>query len=200
MNTITLAGKVASAPELRFVCLDGENGRFIPCTQGFYCFEIEVKRASGIIDRIPVRMSLGNYNAKRPKVGDYISFKGAIKNYRTEEKKKVLFVKYLDEQEYIKDTNYALLDGNICSLSEPRVTPFGRQIVDGVIAVDGGLNKFYLDCIFWEQDIEKLGNYHKGMSIKFLARLQSRMYQKPDEDFSRTAYDICVTKILEKDR
>ena len=64
----------------------------------------------------------------------------------------------------IENTNQIMLDGYICKAPTYRVTPFGREIADILIAVNRSYNKSdYIPAIAW------------GRNAKFCRYAKSRM-------------------------
>ena len=96
------------------------------------------------------------------------------------------------------------LTGTLCRDPIYRRTPLGREICDGMLAVNRGYRRTdYLPCIFWGRTARQIAALSAGARITLTGRLQSREYSKllPDgETVTRTAYEIsAVTAELTKD-
>ena len=80
-----------------------------------------------------------------------------------------------------------------------RVTPFGREIADILVAVNRAYNKSdYIPCIAWGRNAKFVNTLAVGANIKIWGRMQSREYQKrvsEDETVTKTAYEVSVSKL-----
>ena len=80
-----------------------------------------------------------------------------------------------------------------------RITPFGREICDLLIAVNRAYKKSdYIPCICWGRNARYCENLEVGDHVKIWGRIQSRQYQKKhvnDENQIKTAYEISITKL-----
>ena len=87
----------------------------------------------------------------------------------------------------------------MCKKPVYRVTPFGREITDVLLAVNRLHNKSdYIPCIFWGKNAKLVSEYNVGDSLKIEGRIQSREYQKKlseDETVTKTAYEISVSRV-----
>ena len=89
--------------------------------------------------------------------------------------------------------NEVELTGTLCKAPVCRQTPLGRQICDGMLAVNRPYHRAdYIPCIFWGQMAKLLGTCDVGSVIHLTGRLQSREYIKVTEQSSqtRTAYEV----------
>ena len=194
-NEVVLEGYVNSEPELSHE-IYGEK---------FYKFELEVLRLSENADNIIVTMSERlmegcdlNLGAKLKIYGQFRSYN----NYSGEGNKLVLtvFVKRFveeDEEELLPNTVY--LNGYICKEPIYRVTPFGREICDMLLAVNRRYGKSdYIPCITWGRNAKFTESLPVGTNVKIWGRIQSREYKKKinEEEFiTKTAYEVSVTKM-----
>ncbi len=199
-NYCEISGRVVEKPELSHE-VSGEK---------FYKFKVEIKRLSGTNDCINVLMSERFLNNELDIFEDaYVYIKGQFRSYNNYSgigNKLVLsvFVKEIynifDEEEYNK--NSVVLIGFLCKDPVYRVTPFGREITDILLAVNRIHNKSdYIPCIIWGRNAKDASEMTTGDKLKIYGRIQSRDYKKKlenDEIVNKTAYEISVSK-LEKE-
>ena len=97
------------------------------------------------------------------------------------------------------DKNEIYLDGFICKPPVYRITPFGREITDILLAVNRIHNKSdYIPCIAWGRNAKFASNLNVGDRIRISGRIQSRNYQKKLDDeteITKTAFEISVAKL-----
>ncbi|UKI35767.1 MAG: single-stranded DNA-binding protein [Clostridiales bacterium] len=99
-----------------------------------------------------------------------------------------------------KNPNYIYLNGFICKAPVYRITPFGREITDILLAVNRAYNKSdYMPCIAWGRNarfsgslavgdnIKKFGDAYKAENIR---RKCPRRKQSP-----KTAFEISISKM-----
>ena len=98
-----------------------------------------------------------------------------------------------------KSTNLIMLSGFVCKPTSSRVTPFGREIADILLAVNRGHKKSdYLPCIAWSTNARIASELVVGDQVDIVGRIQSRKYNKKGFDGTieqRTAYEVSITKI-----
>ena len=176
--------------------------------EGFYSFTVKVPRLSDINDYINATISERLLNDIELNKGDVITLSGQYRsynNYSGTGNKLVLtvFVRdishtHTDEIDG-KNSNYIYLNGYICKPPVYRVTPFGREITDLLIAVNRAYNKSdYIPCIAWGRNARFSNSLETGENVKLWGRIQSREYQKKvsdDETITKTAYEISVSKM-----
>ena len=194
-NEVVLEGYVNSEAELSHE-IYGEK---------FYKFELEVLRLSENADNIIITMSERLMDGADLSIGSKIKVYGQFRsynNYSGEGNKLVLtvFVKRFaeeDEEELLPNTVY--LNGYICKAPVYRVTPFGREICDVLLAVNRRYGKSdYIPCITWGRNAKFTEGLPVGTNVKIWGRIQSREYKKKitEEDFiTKTAYEVSVTKM-----
>ncbi len=176
--------------------------------EGFYSFVIRVPRLSDISDLINATISERLLNDTALSKGDIVSLNGQFRsynNYSGTGNKLVLTVfvrdiSHISEDELDgKNSNYIFLNGYICKPPVYRVTPFGREITDLLVAVNRAYNKSdYIPCIAWGRNARFSNTLETGENIKLWGRIQSREYQKKisdDETITKTAYEISVSKM-----
>lgn len=107
-------------------------------------------------------------------------------------------IKILSDDDY-ECVNYIMLEGFLCKPPVYRVTPFGREITDILLAVNRVHNKSdYIPLITWGRNAKFASTLSVGEKIKITGRIQSRDYQKKlseDETVTKTAYEVSVSKI-----
>ena len=199
-----------TAAENNCVLLSGEVAS--PCRfsheiygEGFYTFDLLSQRLSGNSDILPVTVSERIMEGQSLDIGTKLCVKGQIRSYNSYCDKRsrlvlTVFAKELDFQE-CEDNNQIFLNGYICKKPVYRTTPFGREITDVLLAVNRAYNKSdYIPCIFWGRNAKYTGNLTTGENIQVWGRVQSRQYQKKNEDGveERTAYEISVSRIEKK--
>ena len=110
--------------------------------------------------------------------------------------KEIENISNLDENEI---PNEITLNGFLCKKPIYRTTPFGREIVDMLLAVNRAYNKSdYIPVIAWGRNAKYCENLEVGKNIKVVGRIQSRQYEKKFEDGTiekRFAYEVSVSKL-----
>lgn len=174
-------------------------------TEGFYRFYIMCDRLSENKDIIVVTISERLLEGFTLLVGTKIEITGQFRsynNYSGEGSKLILtlFAKDLrlaDDCERCENEIY--LNGYICKPVVYRVTPFGREIADILVAVNRAYNKSdYIPCIAWGRNAKFVNSLDVGANIKIWGRMQSREYQKrisEEETVTKTAYEVSVSKL-----
>ncbi len=176
----------------------------------FYEFFIEVPRLSETKDMLPVIISERLIHDINMDIGNYIVIEGQFRSYnRYENSYNKLLLRvfardiYVPEEnqidELIKHPNEVFLDGFLCKETKFRTTPFGREITDMLLAVNRSYNKSdYIPCIAWGRNARYCEKLEVGDRIKLWGRVQSRNYQKKNEDDvyeTKTAYEVSITKL-----
>ena len=197
--------------------IDDNEARIVGCAIGeplyshsvkeenFLNFSVKVDRLSENSDVLVVTASerllegLGNLEGKKLEIsGQFRSYN----NYLPNGNKLILtlFAKDIREvEEDVLDENEIYLNGYLCKTPVYRVTPFGREISDVLIAVNRAYNKSdYIPAICWGRNARLVKNLSVGQNIKIFGRMQSRQYQKKiseDETITKTAYEVSVNRI-----
>ena len=98
-----------------------------------------------------------------------------------------------------ENQNDIYLEGFVCKKPNYRQTPFGREISDLLVAVNRAYNKSdYIPCIAWGRNAKYCESFEVGEKIRVYGRVQSREYEKKDENGNATkkvAYEISVAKL-----
>ena len=173
--------------------------------EGFYIFNMEVKRLSENEDILPVTVSDRLIDVTSLKIGANVNVKGQIRSYNhySSKKNKLILTTFAREIytgcNLLPNPNEIFLNGYICKAPVYRVTPFGREITDLLIAVNRSYGKSdYIPCIAWGRNAKFAGTLDVGKNIKIWGRIQSRTYLKRldnDETKERTAYEVSISKI-----
>ncbi|HBQ64601.1 MAG TPA: single-stranded DNA-binding protein [Clostridiales bacterium] len=178
-------------------------------SEKFYILMLSIPRLSEQSDRIPVMYSerlLPDPGCLQP--GKVISITGQFRSYNNissiDSHKLMLTVfardaHFLPEGEPLQGINSVFLDGYICKPPVYRMTPFGREIADILLAVNRSYNKSdYIPCIAWGRNARYCEKLKTGTNMRVWGRIQSRQYQKktPDnETVVRTAYEVSIARL-----
>ncbi|MDD4688999.1 MAG: single-stranded DNA-binding protein [Eubacteriales bacterium] len=195
-NYVNLLGEVEDAPTFSH-CVYNES---------FYKFPLKVHRLSEACDTIIITISEHLLNNADIICGNKIYVEGSYRSYNNfsgtgNKLMLTVFVKLIEnviDEELYPRPNYIYLDGYICKAPSFRVTPFGREITDILIAVNRTYNKSdYIPCIAWGHNSRYASTLDIGTNIIIEGRVQSRNYQKvfDDEVITKTAYEVSVTTI-----
>lgn len=172
----------------------------------YYQINLTVPRLSGENDVIPVNFP--EYMVENKVEGDLIAIIGQFrsKNIQSDigRNKLELVVYALSEVEPSsvtdRDSNLIMLSGFICKEPVYRVTPFGREIADLLVAVNRGHKKSdYLPCIAWSTNAQIASSFVVGDAVEIIGRVQSRAYNKKLENGeveTRTAYEVSIIKLV----
>lgn len=197
-NQIRLCGTMDSAP----VFSHENHGR------QFYSFFIVVERLSGTVDRLRVLADLALLNETDCAWGERILVTGQVRSFNQmdETGRHLMIFVYAETIELTDEEpdDVVTLSGTLCRDPVYRRTPLGREICDGMLAVNRSYRRSdYLPCIFWGRTARRIAELSAGARITLTGRLQSREYNKllPDgETVTRTAYEIsAVTAELTRD-
>ena len=192
-NRVSLTGEIASEPTFSHEIMG----------EGFYDMLVSVKRLSGQTDVVPLAVSERLMQGGEFKIGNLIGAIGQLRSYNKlvgDKSKLVLkvFVRELVEPDF-ENPNKIELVGFVCKPPIYRMTPFGREIADLLVAVNRAYNKSdYIPVIAWGRNARYANSFTVGEKITIEGRIQSRIYQKQLEDGSqedRTAYEVSVSKL-----
>ena len=198
INQIRLCGTMETAP----VFSHENHGR------QFYSFFLGVERLSGTVDRLRVLADLALLNETDCAWGERVLVTGQVRSYnQVDDSGRHLVISVYAETLELTDEepdDRVTLTGTLCRDPIYRRTPLGREICDGMLAVNRSYRRTdYLPCIFWGRTARQIAALSAGARITLTGRLQSREYNKllPDgETVTRTAYEIsAVTAELTRD-
>ncbi len=194
-NKIYLEGRIVS--ELRF-----SHQMF---GEGFYNFDIKVPRLSEHKDLLPITISERLLTDFDFSIDKEIIVEGQLRSYNKYidgANRLILTVFARDIQpllERSKNPNQIFLNGFVCKEPIYRVTPFGREIADILLAVNRAYNKSdYIPTISWGRNSRFCKNLEVGDNIRIWGRLQSREYQKKlneDNVTTKIAYEVSISKL-----
>lgn len=172
----------------------------------FYIFKLKSKRLSDSCDYINVTVSerlIDNENLLNE--GEKLIISGQFRSYNNfssvgNKLILTLFAKDISAVTYDEeDKNEIYLDGYVCKEPVYRVTPFGREITDILLAVNRIHNKSdYIPCIAWGRNAKYASNLKVGDRIRLSGRIQSRDYVKKldnGEEITKTAFEISIGKL-----
>lgn len=171
----------------------------------FYRFMLRSDRLSQNSDLICVTVSEKMLTDISVDIGVHLSVSGQFRSYNNYSgigNKLVLTlfakdIKLTDESE--EPLNEIYLNGYICKPIVYRVTPFGREIADILLAVNRAFNKSdYIPCIAWGRNARFVKHLDVGQNLKIWGRMQSREYQKKiseTETVTKTAYEVSINRL-----
>lgn len=195
-NSVVLAGEVAGLPVYSHEVYG----------EGFYVFDMNVPRESGISDTIPVMVSERMCNMDSIEIGNLYEVIGQFRSYNKHEERKnrlVLSVfatemRVVEEDEFVGE-NRVEIWGYICKEPVYRKTPLGREIADLLIAVNRAYGKSdYIPCIAWGRNARYASTLEVGKPLYLKGRIQSREYVKKigeEETETRVAYELSASQI-----
>lgn len=195
-NVVTLSGKIYTEPVLSHTLF----------AESFYTFDLCIERLSGNCDVLPCMISQKTLAAVDLLEGERVVIEGQLRSHNkvvdgVSRLELRVFVKDIGRQEEsAEDANEIALTGYICKPTTYRVTPFGREITDMLMAVNRAYNKSdYIPVICWGRNARFAQNLEVGDRIAITGRIQSREYEKKLEDggtIRRTAYEVSISSIL----
>ena len=190
-NRIDLCGSLVELPQYSHENHD----------RRFYRFLLEVERLSGAADVLPVIVSEAVLNEMDVTGGSMLSVTGQIRSYNSRAATGRRLVIYVYAEGLAaceaETRNDVYLSGTLCREPVFRRTPLGREICDGMLAVNRPYRRAdYLPCIFWGRTANQVAGCRAGDPLALTGRLQSREYIKVLDDHSecRTAYEISAMR------
>lgn len=192
-NAAEVTGVITSEPEFSHETY-GEK---------FYVMMLDVERASGAMDSIPLTISDRLFELDDTYTGKRVHVSGQFRSYNKGNRLIlslfVLDIEELDDRQDDLLVNGVSLDGYICKEPKYRTTPLGREIADVLIAVNRGYGKSdYIPCIAWGRNARFAEQLEIGTHVEITGRIQSRNYTKRCSDGAeeeRTAYEVSVSMI-----
>ena len=188
INHIRLCGTLDSAP----VFSHENHGR------QFYSFFLAVERLSGTVDRLRILADLKLLDESDCAWGERVLVTGQVRSHnQVTETGRHLIISVLADTLELSDEepdDRVTVTGTLCRDPVYRRTPLGREICDGMLAVNRSYHRTdYLPCIFWGRTAKEVALCSTGARLSLTGRLQSRVYTKvlPDGTASeRTAYEV----------
>lgn len=173
-----------------------------------YCFIIKVMRLSGAYDTLPVQLPGQLLVRHKIMQGAMIGVVGQFRSYSyrdCERRHLRLYIFALEIGESLPTvTNYIAISGTLCKPPVYRVTPYGREVTDLLIAVNRPNERLdYLPVIVWNGNARFTSALAPGTHLVLIGRMQSREYNKvlPDGNAQRgTAYEVSAffTEVTEE--
>lgn len=174
-------------------------------TERFYHFSIRAQRLSDNEDVIVVTVSEKLLSEIQIEPGNKVEVIGQFRSYNNYTGSGIRLILTLFAREIRAASpeeeldNEVYLNGFICKPVVYRVTPFGREIADILLAVNRAYNKSdYIPCIVWGRNARFARNLTVGQNIRLWGRMQSREYQKKlseEETVTKTAYEVSVSRL-----
>ncbi len=177
--------------------------------EAFYLFYLDVPRYSGDCDTVPCLISERALNIEEL-VGSCLQVKGQYRSHNKYDevmkKSRLLLTVFVQQVDFLEglnenfDNNRISLVGHICKAPIYRMTPKGKEICDGFIAINRPYKKSdYIPLIAWGRNANYLRTLDLGDKVSIRGRIQSRTYQKKDHEGNMTtqlAYEVSVSSIL----
>jgi len=170
----------------------------------FLKFDIQTFRLSQQKDIIPIVVPERRIE-ENIVIGDMVEIDGQFRSFSefdNEGKNHLIlfgFVKKIKKSDSPCSLNEIVLKGFFCNKPIYRETPFGRQIVDILVAVNRDHNKSdYIPCIAWGRNAQKLKDLPVGTEIELQGRIQSREYLKVIENgekIPKTAMEVSISQL-----
>lgn len=175
----------------------------------FYTNLIACERASGNVDFIPILVSERILDIEQELkyksvyvTGQFRSFNKRVFDKRESKLILQIFVdsiQFIEEEDNHYNVNEIILDGYICKPFIYRVTALGREIADGIIAVNRDYHKSsYIPCISWGRNASYMEGLEVGTNVKIVGRIQSRQFKmkiSETETFDRTVYEVSIKSV-----
>ena len=188
-NRIVAVGKFEGGLELSHEVMN----------EPFYTGSLLVKRRSGATDRLPVTIPGKLLTADGCITDSLVMVQGQVRSYNkvvdgSGRLMVTLFAQSITECTENDTLNKVSITGALCRPPVYRSTPFGREICDMMLAVSRAFGKSdYIPCIAWGRNAQYASRFNVGDRVKLTGRLQSREYQKLQENgeyLTRMAYEV----------
>lgn len=181
----------------------------------YYKFYLNTLRKTGTIDRLRIVVSediLFNLSYDSYYPNRAIEVEGTVCSHNKEWGNKNHLIIYInadrltlpecgvwvDDVEQSSDYNWGELEGYVTKIPRYRETPKGKHITDLLIAVNmPEQGSSYIPCIAWGSAADAAALLEVGEKIRICGRMQSRKYNKMDEDGTeeiKVAYELSVFK------
>ena len=169
--------------------------------EAFYTFFLECDRLSDNKDVLPVTVSEKLLSRHPLCDGSTVCVRGQLRSYNKLIDGRIrlyltVFARELCDAQ--GTVNEITLTGYICKPPVYRVTPFGREITDLLIAVNRAFGKSdYIPSIVWGRNARYAAGLAVGDKITVNGRVQSRQYEKVTDSGKqqRTAYEVSVARL-----
>lgn len=175
----------------------------------FYLFTLAVQRRSDKIDSIQITVSDKVLEDAAVEFGEELTVTGQLRSYNkfVDGRNKLMLTvfarKISQTEQKSEDPNQIDLEGYICKKPTFRMTPFGREITDLLIAVNRPYHKSdYIPVIAWGRNAHFVNSLAIGEKVKIHGRFQSREYQKNLSETQteiKIAYEVSVSEVVRLD-
>ncbi len=194
VNQLYLSGEVQGVPVFDHSAYGEE----------FFCAFLCCRRLSGTVDTLPVlapqplavQLRPGLRLAVAGQLRSYNEYAGADTHLRLR-----AFAQSVAPAIEAADQNRVVLEGHLCKPPVYRMTPFGREIADLLLAVNRRHGKSdYIPAIVWGENARFAGGLGVGQKVRLEGRFQSREYEKALQDGrreARRAYEISAGGIYQ---
>ncbi len=170
--------------------------------EAFYTFFLECERLSDKSDVLPVTISERLLSKHPLGGGEIVLVRGQLRSYNKLVDGKVRLYLTVFARELAESgtcVNEIELKGFVCKPPVFRVTPFGREITDMLVAVNRAYNKSdYVPCIVWGRNARFASGFEVGDKVALHGRVQSRQYEKALETGEKTlriAYEVSISRL-----
>lgn len=193
-NNVFIAGRISGLFSFR----DKVNG------ENLYDGTISTKRHSGVEDIIPIVVSERFVSAEHNYIGRFAKITGRFCSYNFDDESGHHLGLYVFAQEFELlecelYENKTHLNGYTCKIPTYRITPYGREISDMMLAVGNpSAESDYIPCICWRQDARYAKKFHNGTNLDVNGRIQSRVYHKADNKgnlVERVVYEVSISRM-----
>lgn len=194
-NSITAVGRILDEPK--------------KTNKDTYRSRISVSRLSGFSDTLLLECTEDMLAAVNAAGSSCVRVVGQIRTHNAKSGGKShliikLFAQSIEPCEP-DTTNDVRLTGFVCKKPVYRVTPFGREISDLMLAVNRSDGKSdYIPCIVWGSTAKWAEKHIEiGDAVSLCGRFQSRDYSKTLESGDsviKTAYEVSAAKIAKEDK
>lgn len=181
----------------------------------FYTSVVDVRRNSGVIDKVPIMVSerladvgallVGDGDVTDKWVGERVYIYGQFRSFNKHDGNRNHLILHLFAREFFcindtgRDDNSIELDGFICKEPIYRDTTNKREICDILLTVNRPFgNSDYIPCICWGRNARFASGLEIGTRLKVQGRIQSREYTKKlsdTESETRTAYEVSLSRL-----
>lgn len=200
-NSVHIIGSVEKEPTFSHK-MEGED---------FYEMSVAVARQSGQTDKVNVTLPYVTMSGVKLEEGDRVEIFGDFRSRNefneSEKRNKLilyLFCKDIRNTEQEVDINEINFVGYVCKKPIYRLTPKNREICDVMIAVNRPahferIKSDYIPAIAWGRNAKYASSFEVGTKIEASGRIQSRVYEKQDENgikAERTAYEVSIYRIV----
>ena len=164
---------------------------------------LSIERTSGTEDEIPLTIP-ERLLSDGLEVGDTVTVVGQFRSWNEFEGEKrklklAVFVREFLDEHIMNETNVITIKGYVGKNASLRSTPFGRKIIDLLLSVPRQFNKNdHIPVITWGNNAVFADTFQTGEKIALRGRIQSREYNKADENgkvVAMKALEVSVSEL-----